>query len=74
MAYEDKFGITNIKPDRCGNLDISRDTGFTDDEHLAVFLFTPNMNKEHHYHIDLSVEQAEVLADWLTKFVKEHKK
>ena len=77
MSYEDKHGITDIKDGQHHNLCVSRDTG-AKNEAVAVLLYTPDMQpKENgyvdHEHIELSVAQAKVLAEWLTKFVREHK-
>lgn len=77
MSYEDKHGSTDIRDGQYHNLGISRDTG-ADGEPVAVLLYTPNMTPREngyidHEHIELSVAQVEVLAEWLVKFVKEHK-
>lgn len=77
MAYEDKHGITDIRNGRRDALSISRDTDLDENDNevpTAVFLYTPDMEDTNvHYHIELSVARAAQLADWLNKFVAEHK-
>lgn len=77
MAYEDRFGITDIRDQNCDNLSISVDTCQEAEggpiETIAVLLYTPSMdNTNEHFHIPLTVDQAKVMAEWLDKFVKEH--
>ncbi len=60
-----------IRDDQQYNLMISEDTGRDSDEPVAVLLFTPDMRKlMEHYHIELSVEHASKLHEWLGRFLR----
>lgn len=53
------------------NLMIGEDTGL-DDEAIAVFLFTPDMqNTGEHHHIEMNIEQSKKLHEWLGKFLEQ---
>jgi len=72
MSYQDRFGVTNIRPDDRDNLDISFDYDDNPSETYPVFLFTPDMkNPNDHYHITLSLSQAQRLHQWLTDYLAE---
>lgn len=63
-----------IKDGQYYNLQISEDVGEEIEpglwERVAVFLFTPNRKKHEHYHIDLDIEEAKALRNWLNDFIE----
>lgn len=69
MAYKDTFGITKIINDKMNNLQINIEEM---DEFVAMLLFTPDMDdKNEHYHIELTKENAKPLRDWLNEFLED---
>lgn len=77
MAYNDRYGITQIVDGDIGNLSVSYDEGgfrIEDDETGVFLLYTPHMDdKIEHYHIELNVSEAEKLHEWLGQFLNEYK-
>jgi hypothetical protein len=74
MAYKNKFGITKIVDKKRDNLSVSFDTGtrrIKKDEVGVVFLYTPDMDTQEHYHIELNRQEASLLKDWLEAFLNE---
>lgn len=66
--YKDRFGITDIANTKYDNLIISIDEI---DEPVAMMLYTPNIDEEDHFHIAINKEQAVILRDWLSEFIKD---
>lgn len=64
MSYYDKHGITKIKQG-INALSISRDYDVNPDHHYPVLLFTPGLNTNEHFHIELNRGEAKKLRDWL---------
>lgn len=69
MAYEDRYSSTKIKSDQYDNLSMSQEGN---KDPFAWILYVPDMNKDAHSHISLSVQEANILHEWLGKFLKEH--
>jgi hypothetical protein len=56
------------------NLLIDEDESGVEDNWFPVVVLTysPNLKDFLHYHIELSLEQAEILKNWLNKFIEKH--
>jgi hypothetical protein len=72
MAYQDRWGVTDIRDGVYGNLQLCWDvTNSTGTEILAVIRFTPDMtNTDRHYHISLDLSQCKTLKEWLDQHIK----
>ena len=75
MSYKDKYGITPIKKNKIDNFSINwdyDDNPNDKNQRFPVFLFTPDMKDTNtHYHIVLGKNQAKVLRDWLSDYLKD---
>jgi hypothetical protein len=70
--YKDKHSITDIIPDTKNNLSICVDQDIGETEKYPVLLFTPYLsNKNNHYHIPLTREQAVELLIWLQSYLQD---
>ena len=59
-----------IRATRFNNLSLSEDD--LGDGPVAVFLYIPDMECDDHEHIELSLEEAERVRDWLDDFIGGH--
>jgi hypothetical protein len=78
VAYEDRYGSTEIKPEKFYNLSIGWEYE-NDPEDLSqrfpVLLFTPDMeNTINHHHISFTLGEARILHEWLGKYLSEQEK
>lgn len=84
MSYKKPFGITEIRKqeDKVDCLSVSwdyRDDPEDKSQRKPVFLYTPHMDDldkggcPHHYHIELTREQALILKDWLVDYIEDTK-
>jgi len=69
MSDKKKFAMTEvIRAENHDHLSISHDDH--GEGPIAVFLYTPDMNnKMNHFHIELNPDQAEVLREWLDRWL-----
>ena len=67
MSYEDKNGNTLICPGPRNKLSITFDD--MGEGIFPVFLFVPYVKEHEHDHIELTNNEAEILYNWLGKYL-----
>lgn len=69
MSFYDKFGKTVIKGEGREGLSISWDFNGEENKVFPVLLYTPNLQQDDHFHIELTRGEAGILYYWLDRYL-----